>query len=91
MSVPVLGPEPVVPGKTGFLFISSEVVEMRKDALSEAEIEAKLDRIRKIFHSISDFCGPRNHATDLRVSTKGGKTWARSCNGRPRRENVGRD
>ena len=42
---PCSGTEPLVPGKTGFLFISSAVVEMRKDARSEAEIGAKLERM----------------------------------------------
>jgi hypothetical protein len=44
---PCPGTEPLVPSETGFLFISSGVVEMRKDARSQAEIEVKLERIRK--------------------------------------------
>ena len=47
---PCPGTEPLVPGKTGFLFISSAVVEMRKDARSQAEIKAKLERIRQTLH-----------------------------------------
>ena len=47
---PCPGTEALVPGKTGFLFISSAVVEMRKDARSQTEIEAKMERIRKNLH-----------------------------------------
>ncbi len=35
----------LIPGKTGYVYISNDVVEMRKDSLTLAELEAKKKRI----------------------------------------------
>ena len=90
---PCTGTDNLVPGQTGFLYISPEVFEMRKDALSQAAIQRKMARLReqafgpnsRVYWDTGTtqpvfLCqlGAERRGLDLKVAAEDAEAWQRS-------------
>lgn len=79
------GTENLIPGETGYMYISPEVVEMRKDALSMDELKMKVKRMTDaivlfdqgtIYPLVLCRSGAEQRMLDLGVAASDAKNWA---------------
>jgi hypothetical protein len=90
---PCAGMEPLEPGRTGYLYITNEVVSYREDCLTWQEFLSKLDRfqralpgdVAKVIFSAGTvspvfLCeqGARNRKLNIRVAASDATNWVRT-------------
>jgi hypothetical protein len=87
---PCPGQSPLDPGRTGYLYISKEVVEMRRDALTWEQLASKVQEMQKRLGATIMFdsgtanpvflCeqGARRRNLDLEVAAADAANWAKT-------------
>jgi len=84
------GTDELIPGKTGYLLITEEIIQLRKDALKWEELTTKLRKVQANTDSIISFhsfhvnpifmCkeSALNHGINLEIAASDAKRWADS-------------
>ena len=79
------GTDELIPGKTGYLLITEEIIQLRKDALTWEELTKKYEKLQVTPETrINFFVNPifmckeaaLNHGIDLEISALDAKKWA---------------